>query len=262
MNEPLTRPGLRSASRVGAVRADTATRRLPATTAEQGDRPAGWPGSGACTVPGASSWLHLLPESQVYPAKARLCAQGSVPREALYLETGLVKLVHGTRDEVETIVGLRQAEAWLGAAEVVRGVEHTTSAVASTTCRLRRVPAECLCALLRDHAAFTWSIANALSQELLEQGAHLSTLACASARRRVELTLWGFCRRAPLASQHEDDCAGFELPLKRWELASLVAVCPEHLSRLLRALQDEGLVQLDKSWIVVRDLERWRQVYG
>jgi CRP-like cAMP-binding protein len=49
-----------------------------------------------------------------------------------------------------------------------------------------------------------------------------------------------------------------QLPLKHWELAELIAVTPEHLSRLLKKMQLEGIVQRDKGWIRIPDVRRLR----
>ena len=44
--------------------------------------------------------------------------------------------------------------------------------------------------------------------------------------------------------------------MKRWELASLIAVTPEHLSRLLRQLRDDGVIRVNNGTIVVPDVRR------
>jgi len=51
----------------------------------------------------------------------------------------------------------------------------------------------------------------------------------------------------------------FELPLRNWELAQLLGVTPEHLSRILRDLTKEGIIRRAKGWILVERPEKlWR----
>ena len=44
-------------------------------------------------------------------------------------------------------------------------------------------------------------------------------------------------------------------PLKKKEMAEVIGVTPEHLSRLLHALKIEGHIQFRDGWIVVSDPE-------
>jgi CRP-like cAMP-binding protein len=45
------------------------------------------------------------------------------------------------------------------------------------------------------------------------------------------------------------------LPLKHKELAQMVAVTPEHLSRLLKALEHEGVIQRNGNLLTVKNAE-------
>jgi CRP-like cAMP-binding protein len=48
------------------------------------------------------------------------------------------------------------------------------------------------------------------------------------------------------------------LPLRRWELARLIGISPEHLCRLTKQLQEDGLIRCESGWIVVSDIDRLR----
>jgi CRP-like cAMP-binding protein len=41
------------------------------------------------------------------------------------------------------------------------------------------------------------------------------------------------------------------LPLKQRELAELIGVTPEHLSRILNTLSKDGVLYVNKGWIVI-----------
>jgi hypothetical protein len=44
-----------------------------------------------------------------------------------------------------------------------------------------------------------------------------------------------------------------QIPLKLRELAQLIAIAPEYLSRLLRELEQQGTLRRDKGWLIITD---------
>ena len=58
-----------------------------------------------------------------------------------------------------------------------------------------------------------------------------------------------------LGYQDEDDHCMVELPIQRIELASLVGARPESISRMVRSLETEGLLQFDKRRVRFIDME-------
>jgi CRP-like cAMP-binding protein len=58
-----------------------------------------------------------------------------------------------------------------------------------------------------------------------------------------------------LGYQDEDDHYVVELPIQRLELASLVGARPESISRMVRSLEAEGLLQFDKRRVHFIDME-------
>ncbi len=48
----------------------------------------------------------------------------------------------------------------------------------------------------------------------------------------------------------------YQLPLKRKELSRMIALTPEHLSRLLKALEHDGLIQRNENWLEIKDYRR------
>jgi len=45
-------------------------------------------------------------------------------------------------------------------------------------------------------------------------------------------------------------------PLKHWEIAQLISVTPQHLSRLLKRLEEEGIIRRNKGWLIISDYQR------
>jgi DNA-binding Lrp family transcriptional regulator len=49
---------------------------------------------------------------------------------------------------------------------------------------------------------------------------------------------------------------GVRLPLKYWEIAQLVGITPEHLSRILRQLEQEGIIKRKDGRLVISDFRK------
>ena len=201
----------------------------------------------------ADSWLPLLPAALSYPVGTVLMQQGGEPGDVFYVEEGLAKLVRTGSDGRDQILGLRGAGWFLGAALVLVLRAHPASAVAVTPCRLRRLTRQAFLDLMAKHEALSWHVHQMHSREVLSQFQQMADLGTATSRQRLERILRRLTGGAP---SRNDDEVRLSLPLKRWELASLIAITPEHLSRLLRQLRDDGLIRINKGYIVIPDVRR------
>ena len=92
------------------------------------------------------------------------------------------------------------------------------------------------------------------SQEVFDQLVSLTRASALSAKQRLEHLL------AQLIQPSEDNVQSINvrvpLPFSHRDLASLVGITPEHLSRLFRQLADEGVIRRKKGWIIVTDLRK------
>jgi CRP-like cAMP-binding protein len=92
-------------------------------------------------------------------------------------------------------------------------------------------------------------IHDVLSDEVLNQAARMSEIACLPARQRLEQLLW------KIAEQTGEERAmdlRIQLPVKYWEAAQLLAITPTYLSRLLAELESEEIISRRNGWIIVR----------
>lgn len=201
-----------------------------------------------------TSWLSLLPAPQLYPVGTVLIQQGCEPGDIFFMEDGLAKLVRIDGNGREQILGLRGPGWFLGAAFVMVGRSHPASVVAVTPCTVRRLSREAFLEMMATQPGLSWHVHRMHSREVLSQFHHMADLGIKTARQRLERVL----RRlvAVTAPNGGDKDVRLLSPLKRWELASLIAVTPEHLSRLLRRLRDDGVIRVHKGWIVIPDLHR------
>lgn len=208
---------------------------------------------GAKDERGLASWLSLLPAAQLYPVGTVLVRQGCEPGDIFFVEDGLAKLVRIAGNGREQILGLRGPGWFLGAAFVMAGRSHPASVVAVTACAVRRLSPEAFLELLADQPGLSWHVHRMHSREVLSQFHHMADLGVKTARQRLERVLR---RLAEAAKPNGGRDVRLFSPLKRWELASLIAVTPEHLSRLLKRLRDDGVIRAHKGWIVIPDVRR------
>ena len=92
----------------------------------------------------------------------------------------------------------------------------------------------------------------AQSREIVEQMLDLGELAIVSAKMRFISLLQRLT--CSVSSQVCLPDGRLRLPLKKKELAALLAVTPEHLSRMLHELASEGVIAVNRQWIIIRNL--------
>lgn len=198
--------------------------------------------------------IDRLAPAQFYPTAASLFEQGAIPSEVYFIEKGLVKLIRLERDGQKLIVSLNSTGWLVGAASVISQRLHPVSAVTLTPCLVRCLPASKLPALLKGNPELSWRLLQMYSNEYFGQIIHLTRIGCLSARERLEQLFWELALALNLKIQEKK--VRIALPLKLGEIADLLAVTQEHVSRLIKQMQDEGIVRKEKGHIIICDLDR------
>jgi len=193
--------------------------------------------------------------SQRYPPNTEVFHQDT-PANAVYLiERGLVKLSWVGHDGHEMILGLRRRHWVTGAPSALLESRFTFTVTTLTPCSLRCISATGFLRMVNADAEFCRRLLRMLSEGILSQGMKVAALGCMPARDRLE----GFFRELILeqepaigpAEQHKS--MRLQIPLKLKELAQLIAIAPEYLSRLLRELEQQGVIRRDKGWLIMTD---------
>lgn len=185
---------------------------------------------------------------QRYAARIQLFQQGSPSEEVYLLESGMVKLTISDLLGKEIIVCLLGSGWLLGVCSAILQKPYETSATTLTNCTLHRIVAHDLLELMKSDVNFSWKIHKMQSHRLSMQFDRLVALGARSARRRLVELLSQLIRE--FCPQQKQDWT-LRIPLKQWELAQLLAITPEHLSRLLRTLENDGILHRYKSMIIV-----------
>jgi CRP-like cAMP-binding protein len=180
--------------------------------------------------------------------------QGSSANEVFCIEKGLIKLIRMNEDGEELVIGLRSKGSLLGAASVIVQELHPITAITVTSCTLSRIPADLFLRMVKRDEQFCWRLHQVHSLEVHEQAAQLEALRCLSARQRLERLILQFL--TSIFPQNKQASRKIRLPLKHWEIAQLIGVTPEHLSRVFKQIKQEGILHEEDGCMVISDIYR------
>jgi CRP-like cAMP-binding protein len=158
-----------------------------------------------------------------------------------------------SQDGRELIVGLRSHGWILGVALVIAQRPNTITAVTLIQSQLRCIPAEDLLHLARTDTGFSWYLNKLLSYEIYDLLSHSVRLGSLSARQKLKELLLQLISVLELKKSQRE--IRLQIPLKREEIAQMIAVSPEHVSRMLKQMEQEGVIHKKKGWIIIPDVE-------
>lgn len=192
------------------------------------------------------------------PQGVGLYQQGELLKQVFYVSTGVIKTCWSGAGGEEHIPMLAYPGSWLGVAPVVAQRPTPVGAVTCARSRVSRVYADTFRKLLQTDQEFSATIQRMLAIELCRQTAWMGQRSTFTARQRLESVLFQSADSPKTGSNGSG--RRVHLPLQRSELARLIAVTPEHLSRLIRQMSDEGSIRCEKGWIVIGKMDSKERV--
>ncbi len=200
----------------------------------------------------ADVWEQLTgpPSASIYPAGVQFLEQGSRNSDVYFIRRGIIKLRSIDRAGRETIVGVRRTGGLVGVEAALLSKPHLVSAVTVTECCLERLPAGQFCELVRKNPNLSWHLHQISASEVRETTVALVELKSHTANIRLKRLV---LELVPELKDAPNQNAQVRLPFKHWEIAQMLGVTPEHLSRLLRRLEKEGFLGRKGSIIITRN---------
>jgi CRP-like cAMP-binding protein len=187
--------------------------------------------------------------TQTYPAHVEIFKQGTPSSAVYFIEKGSVKLTWMDEEGHEVIAGLRHRHWIVGAPAVLLRKAYSFTVTTLTPCVLRCISAQDFLHLVETNGEFSQHLIRLLSQAIFNHGRSLVMMGCTSAKERLKDLL---CKFIPDKNQEvELHDLKIHLPLKNKELAEILAVTPEHLSRLLKELEREKLIRREKGGLIL-----------
>ncbi len=205
-------------------------------------------------APLPTRWLVGLSPAQTYPKNIELFSQGETLDEVLRVDIGWIKLTAIDRIGRERILELAFGGMCLGTAAVISRTPSLVSVVTCTEAGVTRIPAAEFHALLERDPDVSRQVHEMHARAVCHHLQKLIDLTSLTSRERLERVMCHFI--AALELQPTDHGTRLNIPLHHRELAELILVTPEHLSRLLTQMQREGLIQRDEGWLLIPDVGR------
>jgi CRP-like cAMP-binding protein len=190
---------------------------------------------------------------QAYSARMEIFCEDNIAKVVYLIERGIVMLSRLEPDGRRRIVGIRGRYWLLAAPPVFLGIPYQFTGTTVTPCHLRPITAKCFLHLLKTNESFSWEMHRLFSQEIL-RNLQKVIVTSMSADDRLRHFL---CRLITEMTPEESKIQNhFEVPLKHTELAEIVGVSPEHLSRVVKKMQQKGVLRSTKGMLTIMDASR------
>lgn len=172
------------------------------------------------------------------------------------IRSGSVKTYSYAHDGEEQVTGYHLTGKLLGLDAIASGY-HNQSAIALETCSICEIPVSRIHQAGREIPQLQEILLQAMSNEIREDHYQLALLSRMPAASRLAGFLlglsWHFRQRGYSGSN-------FNLSLSRHDIANLLGLAVETVSRLFTQFQEEGLLTVDRKHIILNDMERLRQL--
>ncbi len=193
----------------------------------------------------ASQLLQLEPGQMLFQ-------RGDPARSFYIVVEGQVRLCLQSRNGDEKVIAqLHPGQACAEALMFAEGPAYPVAAIATLRSRVASVPSQEYKAILQASTATCFRLLADLSMRLHVHLREIEALTFENARNRVVGHLVGLAERSP-------GSPFVTLEESKQELAARLAIKPETLSRTLRALADEGAIEVDGRQIRLLDPARLR----
>jgi CRP/FNR family transcriptional regulator len=185
-----------------------------------------------------------------YPALTEIMQQDRPATAVYFIEYGLVKLSRFETSGREVIAGLRRRNWIIGAPAVFLGKKYSFTITALVDCKIRHISPERFLSIIETNREFSMHMLRMFSQEIYNYGKMFCNLGCLPAIDRLKRLLYEIMLEINHSSVYKEQVE-LNFPLKHKELAQMIAVTPEHLSRLLKQLERDGIIKREKGLLVL-----------
>jgi len=185
-----------------------------------------------------------------YPALTEIIQQDTPATVVYFIDCGLVKLSRMEPSGHEVIAGLRRRNWMIAAPAVLLGKKYSFNVTALVDCKLRHISSEQFLSLVETNPEFSRHLLRMVSQEIVDYAKAFCSLGCLPAIDRLKRLLCEIMLEITSSSVYKEQVK-LNFPLKRKELAQMIAVTPEHLSRLLKQLERDGVIKREKRLLML-----------
>lgn len=181
-----------------------------------------------------------------------ILSEGEPARALYFLVSGVVKVFKTSAEGKEQILYLIRPGESFNDAPVFSGGANLASASAMGSVVLYGIKKSDMEAVLREHPRVALNIIRVLSQRV----EHLVSLVEDLSFRHVT------SRVAKILLEYAGDGSGRKPRLTQQEMAAMAGTAREMVGRSLKALEEEGLIRLERHRIIIADKEALKEMGG
>jgi len=197
---------------------------------------------------------------QTYPSYMEIIRQDAPSNAVYFLKSGNIKLTWADQEGHEVIAGLRHQNWLIGAPSVLLEKPYSFTITTLTQCSLRCISAQKFLHLVNANTDFSLHLMKILSQEIFNHAKTLVTLGCVPVRDRLKYLLYKFTSEMS-TKKRNDKYIKISLPLKYKEIAQILAVTPEYLSRILKEMETRKEIRRQKDGSIELNTESLRSLH-
>ena len=194
-----------------------------------------------------------------FPPKIEIFRQEQTIGGVYLLEKGEVKMARTEYSGNEVVIEIAEPVQILGITSVLSRLPAAVTATTLTTCSAISLNTRLFLTLVEQEPDLTKSLLRLVSEYSCEQVIRHAWLGTASSRQRLASFLLRYISpRIP----HSNGKIRMHFSLKKTDIAGLLAVRPEQLSRLLAGLARNKVIEQERGWIIITNLEKLLQEAG
>ena len=191
-------------------------------------------------------------ENRIYHQGDLLFEENTYVKGLYYLERGTVLLSTMERTGSEVVVNIIGANNFIGFLPIIQKTRLTTTAVVlEDSCRIKFIPKAIFIEALKDNR-FVNGFIKILAELITSNENQLLQIKNKSVRERLALTLVSLNHAFRKSVRDPTPL----ITLKKKDLASMIGVAPETLSRRLADFEKEDLIELHLKGIKIKDKEQ------
>jgi CRP/FNR family transcriptional regulator len=186
---------------------------------------------------------------RAYPRGTILFVQGSPSNAVYFVETGQIKVSRAEEGGATVVIGFGGPGSLLGDTAAILRRPYIGTAQVVAPCSVRELDAVEFRRQVKFDSHFSWRIHEFQSRDIEEKAIKLASVGGLSTRRRLERFLADAL--AAQAGPLDGSPRRITPPIKHLDVAAAIFASPEHLCRLLKELENDGLIRRDRGWLVV-----------
>lgn len=192
-----------------------------------------------------------------FAAGALIVCQGDPADRFFLVESGEVSLQKSNQEGGAIEISRIKAGQWFGEVMLFAAQAYPANAVAACETELSVFRIGELRRLMESDGAVPAFFLKLLADKCLALNRRLEELTVMPVRERFLRYLFRLCGSTGRPCPVQGPCS-FSLPSKKREIATELGIVPETLSRAIRSLENEGLISVTASRVLVRDCARLR----